>query len=138
MSKTDAIETDILNLFVGKATTIFATTPITPFIGLHTTVPSDSSAGTEVLTTGGTAYARQSVIAASWTLSGTSPTQAANNTAVTFPVVGAAYAGPVVGGGLFTAVTAGSLLRWAAITSTSLAVGDQGNFATSAIVFTED
>jgi hypothetical protein len=134
MSKTDAIETDILNLFVGKATTIFVTTVITPYIGLHTVVPSDSTAGTEAT---GSSYARQSVVAASWTLSATAPTQAANNVAVTFPVV-TTTPYTVVGAGLFNAVSAGNLLRWAATTSTALAVGDQGNFAISAIVFTED
>lgn len=134
MSKTDAVETDILNLFVGKATTIFSTTPITPYIGLHTTVPTDSSAGTEV---SGSSYARQSVVAASWTVSGTSPTQAANNTAVTFPVV-TSTGYTVVGAGLFNASSAGTLLRWGSTTSTALAVGDQANFASGAIVFTED
>lgn len=134
MSKTDAVETDILNLFVGKATTIFTTTVITPYIGLYTTAPSDSSAGTEV---SGSSYARQNVIAASWTLSGTSPTQAANNTAVAFPVV-TTTGYTVAGAGLLTLVTAGTLLRWQSFTGVALAVGDQGNFATGAIVFTED
>lgn len=134
MSKTDAVETDILNLFVGKATTIFTTTPITPFIALFTTAPTESTAGTEV---SGSSYARQSVIAASWTLSGTAPTQAANNAAVNFPVV-TSTGYTVVGAGLMTLVTVGTLLRWATTTSTALAVGDNGQFAISAIVFTED
>lgn len=134
MSKTDAVETDILNLFVGKATTIFTTTPITPYVALFTAAPSESTAGTEV---SGSAYARQNVPAANWTLSGTAPTQAANNTAVNFPVVtGSGYT--VVGAGLMTAVTAGSLLRWQSFTGVVLNVGDNGQFAISAIVFTED
>lgn len=134
MSKTDAVETDVLNMFVGKATTIFTTTPITPYIALFTAAPSESTAGTEV---SGSAYARQNVPAASWTLSGTAPTQAANNTAVNFPVVtGSGYT--VVGAGLMTAVTAGSLLRWQSFTGVVLNVGDNGQFAISAIVFTED
>lgn len=134
MSKTDAVETDILNLFVGKATTIFTTTPITPFIALFTVTPTESAAGTEVT---GSSYARQSVPAAQWTLSGTAPTQAANNTAVNFPVV-TTTGYTVVGCGLMTLVTAGSLLRWQTITGVALAVGDNGQFAISAIVFTED
>lgn len=134
MSKPDAIETDILNLFVGKATTVFATTPITPFVALYTTAPTESAAGTEV---SGSAYARQSVIAASWTLSGTSPTQAANNTAVTYPpVITTGYT--VIGASLCNAVSAGNILRFGTTTSTAVAVGDQANFPTSSIVFTED
>lgn len=134
MSKTDAVETDILKLFVGKATTIFATTLITPYIALYTAAPSDSAAGTEV---SGSSYARQNVPGASWTLSGTSPTQAANNAAVTFPAVtSSGYT--VLGAGLCDAVSAGNLLRWQAISSTAIAVGDQGNFAINAITFTED
>lgn len=134
MSKVDAVETDILNLFVGKATTIFATTPITPYIALYTAAPSESAAGTEV---SGSSYARQNVIAASWTISGTAPTQAANNVAVTYPVV-TSTGYTVVGASLMTAVTAGNLLRWQSFTGVVLAVGDQANFAVSAIVFTED
>jgi hypothetical protein len=134
MSKTDAVETDILNLFVGKATTIFTTTPITPYIALYTVTPTDSAAGTEV---SGSSYARQNVAAASWTLSGTSPTTANNNAAVNFPVVtSSAYT--VVGCGLCTAVTAGTLLRWQTITGVALNVGDNGQFAVNAIAFTED
>jgi len=134
ISKTDAVETDILNLFVGKATTIFTTTVITPYIALYTVTPTESAAGTEV---SGSAYARQNVPAASWTLSGTSPTQAANNAAVNFPVLtGSGYT--VVGCGLCTLVSAGTLLRWQTITGVVLNVGDNGQFAISAIVFTED
>lgn len=134
MSKPDAIETDILNLFVGKATTIFATTPITPFIALYTTAPTESTSGTEVL---GSSYARQSVVAASWTLSGTAPTQAANNTAVPYPVV-TTTGYTVIGAALCNAVSAGNILRFGTTTSTLVAVGDQANFPASSIVFTED
>lgn len=134
MSKVDAVETDILNLFVGKATTVFTTTVITPYIGLYTTAPTESTAGTEV---SGSSYARQNVPAASWTLSLTAPTQAANNAAVTYPVV-TSTGYTVVGAAELTLVTAGSLLRFQSFTGVAMAVGDQPNFAIGAIVLTED
>lgn len=132
MSKTDAAEADNLNIYGGRATTIFTTTPITPFIGLYTTAPSESAAGTEA---SGNAYARTA--AAFSAPSGTSPTAMVNSGAVTFPA--ATPAGyTLLGVGLLTLVTAGSLLRWSAITSLALAIGDQANFAAGQISFTED
>lgn len=132
MSKTDAVEIDLLKLFTGQATTIFATTPITPYIGLHTAAPSDSSAGTEAT---GNGYARQSMVAASWATP--SAGSVANTAACLFPAAtGSGYT--LLGAGLFNAVTAGNLLRWQAITSLALAIGDQANFPIGAIVFTED
>lgn len=132
MSKTDAVEIDLLKLFVGKATSIFATTIITPYIALYTTAPSDSSAGTEV---SGSSYARQSMPGANWATP--SAGSVANTTACTFPAV-TTTGYTVLGAGLCDAVSAGNLLRWQAITSTAIAVGDQGNFAVGAITFTED
>lgn len=132
MSKTDAVEIDLLKAFVGKATTIFTITVITPYIALYTAAPSDSAAGTEV---SGSSYARQNAPSATW------PTPSAgsvsNTTAVTFPAVtSSGYT--VLGAGLCDAVSAGNLLRWQAISSTAIAVGDQGNFPVGAITFTED
>lgn len=132
MSKTDAVEIDLLKLFTGQATTIFTTTPITPYIGLHTTAPSDSSAGTEA---SGNGYARQNAPAASWPAP--SAGSVANTTAVLFPAAtGSGYT--LLGAGLFTAVSSGTLLRWQAISSLALAVGDQANFPIGSITFTED
>lgn len=132
-SKTDAFETRILNLvFKNTGTSLVAGTC---WIGLFTTVPSDSSAGVEVLTTGGTAYARKATVAADWTLTGG---QVTNATEIAFTAVGAAYAGPVVGWGVFDAVTAGNLLYWGDTTSTALSIGDIARFAPGAIIVTED
>jgi hypothetical protein len=132
VSKTDAVEIDLLKLFTGQATTIFTTTVITPYIALYTTAPTESTGGTEV---SGSSYARQSMPAANW---GTPAAGSVSNTvACTFPAVtSAGYT--VLGAGLATAVTAGTLLRYQAITSTAIAIGDQGNFAIGAITFTED
>lgn len=133
MSKTDAFEIDVLKLCTGKATTLFTSTPITPYAGLQTVVASDSSEGTEA---SGNGYARQSVPSATW------PTPSAgsvsNTTPILFPVVTTAgYT--VVSGSLHTAVSgAAIMLRWAAITSLALAIGDQLNFANGAWTMTED
>jgi hypothetical protein len=132
MSKTDAVEIDLLKLFVGKATTIFATTLITPYIALYTTAPSDSAGGTEAT---GNGYTRINAPAASW------PTPAAgsvaNTTAVLFPAAtGSGYT--LLGAGLTDAASAGNLLRWQAISSLALAIGDQANFPIGSITFTED
>lgn len=132
MSKTDAAEADILKLFTGQATSIFTTTPITPFIGLHTTAATESGTGTEA---SGNAYARQSATFGAPT--GSAPTTVSNSGAVVFPV--ATPAGyTLLGAGLFTAVSAGTLLRFAAFSSLALGIGDQAQFAIGAIAFTED
>jgi hypothetical protein len=133
MSKTDVFEVDLLKLMTGKTTTMFTSTPITPFIGLQTAVASDASEGTEA---SGNAYARQAAASAVWATPAAG--SVANVAAILFPA--ATPAGyTVVGGSLHSASSAaGNMLRWAAITSTALAIGDQLNFAIGAITFTED
>lgn len=136
MSKTDLFEVDILKLCVGKATTMFTSTPITPYVGLQTATASDSSEGTEAT---GNGYARQNAPSASWpTPTSGSPSSVANTTAVLFPV--ATPAGyTLVSASIHTAISGTSnMIRWAAITSTALAIGDQLNFAAGAITLTED
>lgn len=133
MSKTDVAEADILKLFTGQATTIFTTTPITPFISLQiTTAASESSTGTEA---SGNGYARKSATFGAPT--GTAPTSVANSGAVLFdPATPAGYT--VKGAALMTAVSAGSMLRWQAFSDLVLGINDQANFAVGAITFTED
>jgi hypothetical protein len=134
MSKTDLFEIDFLKLCVGKATTMFVSTPITPYIGLQTVTSSDSTEGTEA---SGNAYARQSMPAANWATP--SAGSVANTTACLFP---AATPGgyTVVSGSLHSAVSgASNMLRWADINpDVVLAINDQINFAIGAITFTED
>lgn len=136
MSKTDVFEVDILKLCVGKATTMFTSTPITPYVALQTATASDSAEGTEV---SGSSYARQNAPSASWpTPTSGSPSSVANTTAVLFPAV-TTTGYTVVSASIHTAISStGNMIRWAAITSTALAVGDQLNFAAGAITLTED
>lgn len=130
-SKTDALEARLLDhLFKGAATPALGALG-TVYIGLHTAVPSDSTAGTEV---SGSSYARQAVAAAGWTRTAGS---ISNNAEVAFPAV-TATPYTVVGWGVYDAVTAGNFLYWGDTASTVMNVGDIPRFAPSAITVTED
>lgn len=130
-SKTDALEARLLDhLFKGAATPALGALS-TVYVGLHTAVPSDSAAGTEV---SGSSYARQAVAAAAWTRTAGSIT---NNAEVAFPAVtSSAYT--VVGFGIYDAVSSGNFLYWGDTTSTTMNVGDVPRFAASALTVTED
>jgi len=133
-SKTDTFETRLLNLiFKNTGTTLAALANV--YVALFTTVPSDSSAGVEVLTTGGTGYGRKQTAPADWTLTSG---QVTNANELLYTAVGAAYAGPVVGWGIFEAATGGTALYWGDCPSTTMAVGDIPRWAPGAIVITED
>jgi hypothetical protein len=132
MSKTDALEIDRLKMDVGQATTIYTTTPITPYVALYTAAPSDSAAGTEV---SGSSYARQAMAGANWATPAAG--SVSNTTACLFPAV-TTSGYTCLGAATCTAVSAGTILRWQAISSLALAVGDQANFPIGSITFTED
>lgn len=105
-----------------------ATTAGSVWVALYTAAPSDTGGGTEANYTG---YARVAVArsGAGWTVSGTSPTQAVNASAVTF---GACTAGTnvVTHFGVFDAVSGGNLLVWGALTSSlSVSSGITPQFA---------
>ena len=106
MSFTDYLEDKILNhVFGGTA----YTAPTTLYVGLHTSASSDAAAGTEV---SGGAYARQT---AAFTVSGTSPTEAATTAAIEFPVATSSW-GTVTYAGVYDAATGGNLLAYAQLT----------------------
>ena len=130
-SKTDACEIDILKLLTGQATSIFTTTPFTPYLALYTVNPTDSTAGTEC---SGGSYARVAV-------NGKWGTPAAgsvsNNAIITMPTATGSW-GTVTGFGIFSAL-AGTLLIWGALgTSKPVANGDTPAFAVGQLVLTED
>lgn len=131
-SKSDVYEVDVLKATTGQATTILTTTPITPWIALFTTAPTDSTGGTEV--TGGS-YARVSS-AGKWATP--SAGSVATNAAVTFPTASASW-GTVTSFAVMTASSGGSILMWGTLT-TSKAVnnGDTASFASGALTLTED
>jgi len=104
-------------------TTGSATRPTAWYVALYTAAPSDSGGGTEV---SGNGYARQAVtFSAAAPPSGTTD----NSTAVPFTAAGGSW-GPITHHGIFTAVTAGSLLWHGAMTaSQTIADGDTLEFA---------
>ena len=106
MSFTDFLEDKVLNhVFGGNA----YTAPTTIYVGLHTSASSDSAASTEV---SGNAYARQTV---AFTVSGTNPTEADNDSAIEFPVATGSW-GTVSYAGIYDALTGGNLLAYAELT----------------------
>lgn len=109
MSFTDYLEDKILDhVFGGTA----YTAPTTLYVGLHTSASSDSAAGTEV---SGGSYARQT---ASFTVSGTTPTEATTGAAIEFPTATASW-GTVTYAGVYDALTGGNLLAYAELTDPS-------------------
>jgi hypothetical protein len=93
------------------APTAAPTRPTLFYIGLFTATPSDTGGGTEV---SGNAYARQ---AATFAVSGTTPTQAANLTLIEYPAATPATWGTISHAALFDAVTAGNMLWYGALTA---------------------
>lgn len=115
---------------------VFTNTAYTPastlYIALYTVAPTDAGGGTEV-STSGTNYARQS---AAFTVSGTSPTQAANTSAVEWGTASASW-GTIVAAAVFDASTAGNMLAWADLTNNkTIASGDVFRFPASSFVVT--
>jgi hypothetical protein len=131
-SKSDAYELDVLRATTGQTTTILSTTPITPWIALFTTAPTDSSAGTEV---SGGSYARHD---SSGKWAAPSAGAVSTNAICAFPTATANW-GTVVAVGVMTASSGGSLLMWGALNaSKAVNNGDTASFASGQITLTED
>jgi hypothetical protein len=133
-SKSDAYELEILKLTTGQATTLFTSTPMTPFLALYTADPTDSAAGTEV--TGGS-YAR---VACSGGTKWAAPAAGSvtTNAVVTFPTATANW-GTVTGFALMSAVTGGTMLMWGSLTAAKVVNnGDTASFAAGQLTLTED
>jgi len=109
MSFSDYLEDKVLNHVFGGTS---YTPPSTLYVGVFTSAASDSGPGTEV---SGNAYARQS---ATFTVSGTSPTEATNDAAIEFPEATGNW-GTVSYAGVFDALTGGNMLTWAELTDPS-------------------
>lgn len=131
-SKSDVYEVDVLKATTGQATSILTTTPITPWIALFTSNPSDSAAGTEV---SGGSYARHNS-SGKWATP--SAGSVSTNAACTFPTASASW-GTVTGFAIMTASSGGSILMWGALTtSKAVGSGDTASFASGALTLTED
>ena len=146
MSKSDSFESDLLKITF-NATAIAniadnaATSPLTNlFVSLHTADPGEAgNEGTSEATY--TGYARVSVARTTggWTISGTSPTQAANAATITF---GACTAGSntITHAAVGVASSGATKILYSGPLTASLAVsaGITPSFAAGALVFTED
>lgn len=131
-SKSDTYEIDVLKATTGQTTTVLTTTPITPYVALFTSTPTDSTGGTEV---SGGSYARQSS-ASKWATP--SAGSVSTNATITFPTATADW-GTVTGFGIMTASSGGTLLMWGALTaSKTVSNGDTASFASGALTLTED
>lgn len=115
---------------------VFTNTAYTPaatlYVALYTAAPSDTGGGTEV-STSGTAYARQAM---AFTVSGTSPTQATNTSAVEFPTATADW-GTIVAAAVFDNSSTGNMLAWADLTANkTISSGDVFRFPASSFTVT--
>lgn len=96
------------------------TPPTTLYVGLFTAAPSDTGGGTEI-STSSTGYARQT---ATFSVSGTSPTEANISSAIDFPTATADW-GTITHLAVFDASSGGNMLAYsAATTSKTVANGD--------------
>lgn len=128
MSKSDYLETVVLNHFLRNIAT---TSPTTVYVALYTTLPNeDGTGGVEV--TGGS-YARQAV-----TFDAPIANQTTNSGDITFPTATADW-GTVVGFALLDAVTVGNLLYLANLTAARvIQTNDVFIFPTGQIIVSED
>ena len=117
----DYLEDKVLNhVFGGNA----FTAPSSLHVAVYTVAPSDTGGGTEV--TGGS-YARQT---ATFSVSGTNPTNATNTSAIEYPTATAGY-GTVVAVGVLDASSGGNLLAYANLDSSKvISTGDVFRFNT--------
>lgn len=123
--KTNTHENSVLNVMRGTTLTAF-----TPYVGLFTVAPSDTTAGTEV--TGGN-YARQTV---TFNAPTSNPAYISNSGTVTWSAV--TWSGTVVAWGIFDAVSGGNLRYWTTTTSKTVSSGDTVQFGNNALIVTED
>lgn len=113
-------------------TTASATRPTSWYVGLYTVAPGEGGGGTEV---SGNAYVRQS---ATFTVSGTAPTTAANSVAIEFPTATGNW-GTIVAAGIFDASTSGNLIAFADLTaSKTIQSGDVLRFNAGTLTITLD
>ena len=128
-SFTNYTENAVLGHIFGSTT---MAKPTTLYVALYTVAPGEGGGGTEVGTTG-TGYARQT---ATFTVSGTAPTQAANSASIEFPVATTAW-GTITGTAILDAATGGNMLAFATLTTPKpIDIGDVLRFSVGSYVIT--
>lgn len=136
----DTAEVDLLKALTGQATTIFTTTPLAHvYVGLFTTNWATAH-GSNTEVTGGS-YARVDSVGSWAAPSGSGPASVASNAAVTFPTSSAAWSASaaIKSFGIFTALTAGTLLYGGDLTDQTKTVtgaSDVVSFASGALTVT--
>jgi len=118
-AKTDFLENNLLNHILRN---IPYTSPTTVFAALFTTDTDDAGGGTEVPTSGGTLYIRQSVV---FDAPVNGKTQ--NTALIVFPTAGASW-GTVTHFAIFDAVSGGNMVYQGKLTNSQLiGIGDDYN-----------
>ena len=113
-SFSDYLETAVLN-HVFRNTAL--TSPTTVYAAAYTVAPTDAGGGTEVT---GNGYTRVAI-----TFGAPSPAGVmTNSSATTFPTASGGNWGDIIAIGVFDASTAGNLLAWDGVTSTTINDGD--------------
>lgn len=129
----DSVEQKLLDHFLTDGA---YTPPVTMYIGLSTTTPTEAAGNFTEPSTG--AYARVSTAAADWAAAtGTAPATKSTSTVKTFPTATGDWssAANMTHFGLFDASTAGNLLCWGALgTPKPVLNGDTASFASGALV----
>lgn len=133
MGKSDYLENEVLK-WVASKSSIFDGAPPAHYLGLLLTMPSaDSGAGLVEVSGGG--YARQTIVAK---FADPGNGVMVSNAAIAFAVPSAPW-GPVVGWGIWDALTTGNLLRYGSLTTgKTIGTGDQATFASGGITLRED
>jgi len=109
------------------------TPPTTVYVGLFTATPTDTTAGTEV---SGNGYARQACTFSAATA--TSPSTITNSSAIEFPTATGSW-GTVTHFGIFDAATNGTLMTYAAVTtSKAYTTDDIARFPAGSLVASFD
>lgn len=130
-AKFQALSNSLLNLVLRN---VSYTASAGVFAALYTVAPTATTSGTEVVTTGGTLYARTAV-----TFGAASAGVCQNSGTVTFPTAGASW-GTIVAAAVTFAGTAGvsDILYFGNLAvSKTVGTGDQVAFSASALSVTE-
>lgn len=132
MSKSDALENDLLDLVLGGGS---YTPEATVWIALYTVAPNDTGGGTEV---SGSAYARVAVTNNATNWPAASSGQKTNGTAFAFPQATGTW-GTIVAFGIHGHATADELLYWGVVDPERAVLnGGEPSFAIGDLVVTED
>jgi len=134
--KSDTLEIEYLKLVTGQTPSgIFTlTAPITPYLALFTASPTESAAGTEVT---GAGYAR--ILCGGTTFWNVPAAGAVTNKVITFAQATGDWTGPINSFALMTALTAGIVLMYGALTvNKTVLSGDTASFAPAQLTLTED